>query len=154
MQPTQAPCPDFPVDDRRTPALIRQAPPVMLVELADAEDFRRLAQRQALRCRRNGEMMAVLALQVQFDAEPDEALRQQLLLECARRLCGRVRSTDVVAHWQGTHFGVLLLRCQAVNAEVVLARLIRSGGGVYRLGELRPRLQLQGQVQGAARNPD
>lgn len=124
----------------------RGLPPAQLTELADAAGFALLAERQAMRCRRHGDLLSALTLQVQFVADPDEALRQQLLAECARRLRSRVRATDVVARWQATHFGLLLPRCAPLHADAVLTRLTRAGGGDYRLGSLLLTLQLSGQV--------
>jgi len=137
-----------PLPDRRAPAPPRNAPPALVVELASAEDFSRLVERQALRCRRDRQGLSVLRLQLQFDSEPDEALRLQLLAECARRLCSRVRASDCVARWQATHFGVLLPRCEPAQAEAVLARLTRFAGGNYRLGERLLHLRVQGHVLG------
>lgn len=149
MLQTQVSSFTVPAPDRRTLAPHRPALPALVVELAGVDDFRRLVQRHTLRCKRDGQGLSALALQVQFDAEPDEALRLQLLSECARRLCSRVRATDIVARWHGTHFGVLLPRCEPAHAEAVLARLTRFGGGNYRLGDLLLHLQLQGRTLGA-----
>ena len=138
------------VPDRRAPAPPRNAPPAPVVELAHDDDFSRLVERHALRCRRDRQVLSVLRLEVLFESQPDDALRPQLLAECARRLCSRVRSSDCVARWQGTHFGVLLPRCEAVHAEAVLARLKRCAAGDYSLGGLLLSLQVQGQVLGRA----
>jgi len=136
--------------DRRTPPPARHAAPALVAELADADDFKRLAGRQAVRYRREGQVLSVLSLQVQFDSPPDPALAERLLAECARRLCSRVRATDCVARWQGTHFGVLLPRCEPVQAEAVLARLTRFAGGNYRLDDLLLHVSVHGQALGAA----
>lgn len=151
MLQSQVSTPSVPAPDRRSLAPNRPTPPALVANLVDAGEFQRLAERQIARCKRDGQPLSVLSLQVVFDAEPDAALRQQLLAEWARRLCSRVRSTDCVARWQDTHFGVLLVRCEAVNAEAVLARLARAGSGNYRVGDQLLNLRLQGQVfSGAA----
>jgi len=135
-----------PLPERRVPPPPRHAPPALVEDLASADDFTRLVERQARRCRRDGQVLSALGLQVQFETGPDETLAAQLLAECARRLCSRVRASDSVARWQSTHFGVLLPRCEPVHAQAVLARLTRFAGGHYRLGEQLLDLSLQGQV--------
>ena len=124
------------------------APPPQLVSLIDAEQFHHLAVRQAQRCRRDGLAFSALVLHAPVDTEIGPMRHQQLLTECARRLCSRVRETDCVACWQASHFGVLLPRSDAASAQVVLTRLLRSAGGPYRLGEHLMSLQLAGQPLG------
>lgn len=138
--------------DRRDLAPPRMAPPALVVDLAAGDDFAHLVERQTLRCQRDRVPLSALHLQVLFETEPDTdpGLRVQLLAECARRLCSRVRSSDSVARWQGTHFGVLLPRCEPVHADAVLARLTQAAGGPYRLGELLLHLRVQGRVFGTA----
>ena len=147
LQP-QVPSPEIPTPDRRaTPS--RLAPPATVLELSCAEDFGRLAQRHWVRSQRDRQAFAALVLQVKCDSDPanapDPAARLQLLADCAGRLRRRVRAIDVVARWHGEFFGVLLPRCDAVQAGPVLARLVCiSGGGLLRGVPIH--LKLQGRV--------
>ncbi len=138
--PSPPTCPD-----RTGPTPLRGTPPPLpVVELADADDFRRLAQRHLLRCRRDGRPLSTLIVQAHADPAIGEAQRLQLLAECARRLRSRVRSTDVVACWHGTHFGVLLPHCEPQHAEAVRLRLLAHAGGPYRLAAQLLALDLHG----------
>lgn len=130
--------------DRRHPAPPRPAPAAPLIELAGLEDFNRLLGRHALRSRRDGQRLSALLLRVNFDTDGDAASRAPWLAECARRLCGRVRSTDFVARWQETQFGVLLPRCEADCALAVLERLRKAASGAYRVGERVLVLEVEG----------
>lgn len=146
LQTMVVPPPPVSFLDRRAPPPGRVAPPAQVNELPSLDDFQRLLERLALRCRRENQALSALLLQVHPDPDADAALVLQLLAECARRLRSRVRSSDDVACWQGTQFGVLLPRCDALNAPAVLARLTRFAGGPYRLGERLLHLRLSGQV--------
>ena len=121
-----------------------------VIELADARDFAHKVDRQALRSKRHGEVQAALVLEVRFPTAEADALRLQLLAECARRIRSRVRSTDAVGQWQLTHFGVLLPRCNAEQAEAVLARLTQFVSGHYRLRTQLLDVELLGRVMGRA----
>ena len=145
MLQTQDPTSPPPCPDRPAPTPLRGTPPPLpVVELADADDFRRLAQRHLLRCRRDGRPLSTLILQAHADPAIGEVPRQQLLAECARRLRSRVRSTDVVACWHGTHFGVLLPHCEPQHAEAVRLRLLAHAGSAYRVGVQLLQLDLHG----------
>jgi hypothetical protein len=137
--------------ERRVLAPPRTAPAAIVVELADAASFGRLAERLALRGGRDSRGLCVLHLQVQLapgaSAPKDAAPMPQWLAECARRLRSRVRSTDTLARWDGTQFGVLLPGCASQHAAAVLARLIASASGPYRLGEKLLGLTVQGELQ-------
>lgn len=133
----------------------RPAQEVTVLDLPDAGEFTRLADRQALRSKRTGEAQSALVIEVLFYAPCDEALQLRLLAECARRLRSRVRATDTLARWQATHFGVLLPRCNPQQAEAVLKRLTAFAGGDYRLGRRLLAVHLQGGVlgRGGAHSP-
>jgi hypothetical protein len=137
------------VESRTTPTR-RPAAATMVVVVSDSTQFQHLAGRQVQRCRRDGQVLSTLVLQAEFDTEPDALRRQQLLSECTRRVCSRVRSTDCVARWQDSHFGVMLPQCDAANTQLVLARLMHVASGNYRLGNQLLTLRLQGQVLGLA----
>lgn len=140
----------MPAPDRRAPPP-RPSPALLLVEVADATSFSRLAEREAMRSRRDGRMMAVLLLQVR--EEPDLHHRasplafEQALADGARRLRGGIRSTDTLARWQATQFGVLLPGCDRADAAGVLARLIGGASGPYGQEGVRLRLHVTGEVQ-------
>lgn len=137
--------------DRRIPVPPRTAPAAIVVELADAAAFARLAERLALRSRRDSRGLCVLHLAAQLApgtaASADAALAAQCMAECARRLRSRVRSTDTLARWDGTQFGVLLPGCRSQHAAGVLARLIACASGPYRLGDQLLSLTLKGELQ-------
>lgn len=124
------------------------APPLDMVALIDEAQFQHLADRQAQRCRRDGQAFSALVLHAPVDPELGPVRQKQLLTECARRLYSRVRATDCVARWQESHFGVLLPRSDAANAQAVLARLLRSASGHYRLGDHLLTLRLLGKPLG------
>jgi GGDEF domain-containing protein len=132
--------------ERRAPPPPRAAPPALVLELADAHAFRRQAERDALHCRRAGEVLSVLCLRAQFSASTPPGLQSDLLAECARRLRSRVRRTDTVARWHQTQFGVLLFRCDGAQAQAVLQRLTDVAGGHYRLDSQLLKLEVIGQV--------
>lgn len=140
----------MPAPDRRAPPP-RPSPALLLVEVDDAAYFNRLAEREAMRSRRDGRMMAVLQLQLR--EEPDLLQRasplafEQALADGARRLRGHIRSTDVLARWQATQFGVLLPGCDRTDAAAVLARLIGCASGPYGQDGVRLRLRVTGEVQ-------
>lgn len=146
--PPAPPAPPAPAGERRQPTRQPLAPPLLAVELADADDFRRLIERHARLCVRDGMALAALSLHLRFDGTHDPSLRQHSLSQCLRRLRHQVRATDTLAHWPATHFGVLLPRCSAADAQRVLYRLIRAASGTCRLGEHTTQLLLQGQVVG------
>lgn len=146
LQPTLP----MPAPDRRAPPP-RPSPALLLVDVDDAAYFNRLAEREAMRSRRDGRMMAVLQLQLR--EEPDLLQRasplafEQALADGARRLRGRIRSTDTLARWQTTQFGVLLPGCERADAAGVLARLIGCASGPYGQDGVRLRLRVTGEVQ-------
>jgi|JI10StandDraft_1071094.scaffolds.fasta_scaffold27139_3 hypothetical protein len=124
------------------------APPLDMVALIDEAQFQHLADRQAQRCRRDGQAFSALVLHAPVDPELGPVRQKQLLTECARRLCSRVRATDCVARWQESHFGILLPRSDATHAQAVLARLLRTASGHYRLGDHLLTLRMLGQALG------
>ena len=132
----------------RTATTRRLAAATMVVVVSDSAQFQHLASRQVQRCRRDGQVLSTLVLHAEFDTEPDALRRQQLLSECARRVCSRVRATDCVARWQESHFGVMLPQCDAAHTQLVLARLMQIASGNYRLGNQLLTLRLQGQPLG------
>jgi diguanylate cyclase len=139
-----------PAPDRRAPPP-RPSPHVLVVEVADAAYFARLAEREALRSRREGRMLSVLQLQVQEEPDrngrADALLFEHALADCARRLRGRIRSTDTLARWQTTQFGVLLPSCDQKDAAGVLTRLLGCASGPYGQDGVRLRLRVTGEVQ-------
>jgi hypothetical protein len=125
------------------PVANRTASPLRWLCLADAGDFGRLLGRKTLRCRRDGQELSALTLQLLCSsADPSPAL----LDACARRLCGRVRASDVVTSWQASHFGILLLGCRAGHAAAVLSRLLQASEGTYSLDGQLYHLRVQGMV--------
>lgn len=129
------------------PAAGRAAPAQRLLDLADADEFRRLSDRRALRCRRDGQELSALTLWLpRCGADPLPALWEA----CARRLCARVRISDIVTGWQASHFGILLPGCRAEHAPAVLRRLLQAAEDPYSLDGQQVRLRLQGAVMAAA----
>jgi hypothetical protein len=123
----------------------------MMVHLACIDDFRSLARRHFLRSMRDAQPWSALTLQAVFDhgepgVELDAASRLPLLTDSAGRLRARVRSVDTAALWQGRFFGVLLPRCDSLQATAVLTRLQRFCGCSSRLRGAPLVLSLQGQV--------
>lgn len=123
----------------------RAAAPLRLMDLADAEAFGRFLGRKALRSRRDGEALSALKLRLQASGAAGHA-SPALLEACARRLCGRVRATDIVASWQARHFGILLPGCRLEHADSVLSRLLQAAEGQYSLDGKIIHLRLQGVV--------
>lgn len=114
----------------RSPAARRP----LLIDGADA--FIALVDRHIARSRRQNAAFAVLCLAAEPMAVPDgDVVVQRLLGECEKRLCSRVRATDQVLRYGPREFGVLLLGANAAAAWAVSLRLMRAGGGTYRLGD-------------------
>ena len=150
MSTTPAPVPPCACDGRRAPLPprpVRQTQPAPLLDLSDEQDFLRRMERACLNSRRQDEALSVLQLQAHFATPVDEPLRAELLDECARRLCRRLRAADSVMRWQGLHFGVFLHRCEAGPADAVLQRLSRYAGGHYRVGAQLLKLEVQGRLR-------
>jgi GGDEF domain-containing protein len=138
-----------PAPDRRAPPP-RPSPASLLVDVADAASFNRLAEREAMRSRRESRMMAVLQLQAceapDLHGRASPLALDQALADCGRRLRGHIRSTDTLARWQTTQFGVLLPGCDRADAAAVLARLLGCASGPYGQDGVRLRLQVTGEV--------
>ncbi len=91
--------------------------------------------RQFAQCRRKGEQLALLWLQVELLARPDDTLspaeRDNLIQTVSLRLRNRVRSADEVVHMGEHCFAVLLVAAGAPEAELVEERLRQALRGAY-----------------------
>ena len=125
-------------------AASRQAAPPRVTAVASADEFQQMAERRAMRSWRHGQPLSALRLQPQPDATLDAALRDDWLVECTRRLCSRVRSSDIVICWPGGGHGVLLLGCRQVHADAVVQRLTQALSQPYGRGDRLLYLQWQG----------
>ena len=100
--------------------------------------FRQLAQ-----CRRVGEQMTMLWVELELLAQPgsdhgaSEVLDENLLQAAGQRLRHRVRSTDEVVQVGTQGFAVLLKVAGAAEARLVEQRLKQALTGAYGLGEQR-----------------
>lgn len=138
--------PYAPERDRRQPVRQPETQPALAVELFDITDFGRVVEQHARRGLRDGQRLSALTLRVQFDAEPEDAVRQQWLAQCMHRLRHQIRVTDTLLRWQSTNFGVLLPRCTPMQAEAVLTRLVRLTSGTYRMQDQLSELGVWGSV--------
>jgi GGDEF domain-containing protein len=106
--------------------------------------------RQFAQCRRKGEQLALLWVEVEVLARPDAALsdadRLSLIQTVSLRLRNRVRGADEVVHMGGCVFTVLLQAVGTAEAATVETRLLQALRGAYgvdgRLMQLGVRLGL------------
>jgi predicted signal transduction protein with EAL and GGDEF domain len=88
--------------------------------------------RQFAQCRRDGEHLALLWLEVQLQAPPlSDAESASLVHTVSLRLRNRVRGADEVVHMGGQCFAVLLQAAGAVEAQIVDRRLRQALRGTY-----------------------
>lgn len=91
--------------------------------------------RQFAQCRRKGEQLALLWVEVQVLPRPegtlDDAERLSLIQTVSLRLRNRVRGADEVVHMGGCIFAVLLQAVGAVEAGTVETRLLHALRGAY-----------------------
>lgn len=116
-----------------------QRPP--LPQLDDLTQFCALVDRQLGQCRRLDLRASVMLIEVEpqgldggvLAAETAATLQQAI----GARLSGRVRGSDVLARVGGRQFGLVLVGAGRAEAETVRARLHKSLGGPYGIGEAR-----------------
>lgn len=91
--------------------------------------------RQFAQCRRKGEQLALLWLQIELLVRPEGSLspaeRDNLIQTVSLRLRNRVRGADDVQRVGENSFAVLLLAAGAREAEVVEQRLLHTVRGAY-----------------------
>ena len=90
--------------------------------------------RQFAQCRREGEHLALLWLEVELQAQPgslSDAEHDNLVQTVSLRLRNRVRGADEVVHMGGHCFAVLLQAAGAVEAQLVDRRLRQALRGTY-----------------------
>lgn len=103
--------------------------------------------RQFAQCRREGEHLALLWLEVEPQTQPEslsDAERDSLVQTVSLRLRNRVRGADEVVHMGGHSFAVLLQAAGAVEAQLVDQRLRLALRGTYCLDSrlLQARIRL------------
>lgn len=90
--------------------------------------------RQFAQCRREGEHLALLWLEVELLTQTgslSDAERSSLVQTVSLRLRNRVRGADEVVHMGGQSFAVLLQAAGAVEAQIVDRRLRQALRGAY-----------------------
>jgi diguanylate cyclase (GGDEF)-like protein len=91
--------------------------------------------RQFAQCRRKGEQLALLWLEVELLVRPDGSLspaeRDNLIQTVSLRLRNRVRGADEVVHMGERRFAVLLVAAGAPEAGLVEERLRHALRGAY-----------------------
>ena len=90
--------------------------------------------RQFAQCRREGEHLALLWLELELLAQAgglSDAERDGLVQTVSLRLRNRVRGADEVVHMGGSCFAVLLTAAGAVEAQIVDQRLRLALRGTY-----------------------
>jgi GGDEF domain-containing protein len=91
--------------------------------------------RQFAQCRRKGERLSLLWLEVELLVRPDGSLsaaeRDSLVQTVSLRLRNRVRSADEVVHMGEQCFAVLLIAAGAPEAGLVEQRLRQALRGAY-----------------------
>lgn len=100
--------------------------------------------RQFAQCRREGEHLALLWLEVEVQpAGLGDAQRRRLVQMVGLRLRNRVRGADEVVHMGGQAFAVLLQAAGAVEAQIVDRRLRQALRGSYCLDDQLLQVQLR-----------
>ncbi len=138
----RAPAACLPVDFTAAPPPQPAAQAGTPLRLDGAAELAEWLDRQIGQARRQGGSLALLLLEG-LVAPADEALAPRLMAECARRICGRVRSTDHVLHWHPSQFAVLLPGGGEMAAQLVGLRLLHAASGPYRIEGQLPRLSLR-----------
>ncbi|MDR7268455.1 diguanylate cyclase (GGDEF)-like protein [Pelomonas saccharophila] len=91
--------------------------------------------RQFAQCRRKGEQLALLWLEIELRTRPDNSLgpaeRDHLMQTVSLRLRNRVRGADEVVHMGEQCFAVLLVAAGAAEAGLVEQRLRQALRGAY-----------------------
>ncbi|MGM9481283.1 diguanylate cyclase domain-containing protein [Roseateles sp. NT4] len=117
------------------PASERAGAFTQLPQADSAAAFGLRVSRQFAQCRRKGEQLALLWLEVELKMKPDASLapaeRDQLIQTVSLRLRNRVRGADEVVHMGEQCFAVLLVAAGADEAELVEQRLRQALRGSY-----------------------
>jgi GGDEF domain-containing protein len=106
-----------------------------LPEVGSPAEFGLRVSRQFAQCRRKGEQLALLWLQIELPVRPDASLspaeRDNLIQTVSLRLRNRVRGADEVVHMGEHCFAVLLVAAGAPEAGLVEQRLRQALRGAY-----------------------
>jgi len=125
--------PQYAEDDSALPD--RAGMHTRLPKAGSPAEFGLRVSRQFAQCRRKGEQLALLWLQIELPARPDGSLspaeRDNLIQTVSLRLRNRVRSADEVVHMGEHCFAVLLVAAGAPEAELVEERLRQALRGAY-----------------------
>lgn len=111
-----------------------------LTGLANRALFREMAEQQLALCRRYGEHLAILYLDLDgFKSVNDthgHAVGDLLLQKVATRLEAEVRRSDLVARLGGDEFAVVLMNTDRDGAANVAAKLVEALSALYTLGTI------------------
>lgn len=126
---------------QQAPSLAPDAPQAQrlgaLTQIPQAESlavFGLRVSRQFAQCRREGEHLALLWLEIELLAPAaglTDAERDSLMQTVSLRLRNRVRGADEVVHMGGHCFAVLLQKAATMEAQLVDQRLRSSLRGTY-----------------------
>jgi diguanylate cyclase (GGDEF)-like protein len=125
----------------QAPLLAQDVPPAQrlgsLTQIPQAESlaaFGLRVSRQFAQCRREGEHLALLWLEIELLAPATgltDAEHDSLVQTVSLRLRNRVRGADEVVHMGGHCFAVLLQKAAAMEAQLVDQRLRSALRGAY-----------------------
>ncbi len=117
------------------PASERAGQFTQLPQVDSAAAFGLRVSRQFAQCRRKGEQLALLWLQVELKMRPDTSLSpaeaDHLMQTVSLRLRNRVRGADEVVHMGEQCFAVLLAAAGTAEAGLVEQRLRQALRGAY-----------------------